>query len=94
MWIVQVRPQPSRSVTVLSSFMYSAVRLRLLTARVDRYNNSPDDILVPLDLPGFFKFSAFKFEDLHLQFTAIMESNPASAESDISKQGSKTVQLI
>jgi hypothetical protein len=39
-----------------------------LTARVDRYNNSPDDI--PLDLVFF---SAF--EDLHLQFTGTMESN-------------------
>ena len=42
--------------------------VRPLTARVDRYNNSPDDI--PLDLVFF---SAF--EDLHLQFTGTMESN-------------------
>jgi hypothetical protein len=55
MWIV--RPQLFFSCTV-----------RPLTARVDRYNNSPDDI--PLDLVFF---SAF--EDLHLQFTGTMESN-------------------
>ena len=39
-----------------------------LTARVDRYNNSPDDI--PLDLVFF---SAF--EDLRLRITGTMESN-------------------
>jgi hypothetical protein len=55
MWIV--RPQLFFSCTV-----------RPLTARVDCYNNSPDDI--PLDL---FFLSAF--EDLHLQFTGTMESN-------------------
>ena len=55
MWIV--RPQLFFSCTV-----------RPLTARVDSYNNSPDDI--PLDLVFF---SAF--EDLHLQFTGTMESN-------------------
>jgi hypothetical protein len=55
MWIV--RPQLFFSCTV-----------RPLTARVDSYNNSPDDI--PLDLVFF---SAF--EDLCLQFTGTMESN-------------------
>ena len=55
MWFV--RPQ-----------LFFSCTLRPLTARVDRYNNSPDDI--PLDLVFF---SAF--EDLRLRFTSKMESN-------------------
>ena len=54
MWIV--RPQ-----------LFFSCTLRPLTAKVDRYNNSPDDI--PLDL---IFFSAF--EDLRLPFTGTMES--------------------
>ena len=55
LWIV--RPQ-----------LFFSCTLRPLTARVDRYNNSPDDI--PLDMVFF---SAF--EDLHLRITGTMESN-------------------
>ena len=55
MWIV--RPQ-----------LFFSCTLRLLTAMVDRYNHSPDDI--PLDMVFF---SAF--EDLLLCFSGTMESN-------------------
>ena len=55
MWIV--RPQ-----------LFFSCTLRPLTARVDRYNNSPDDI--PLDMVFFGTF-----EDLRLRITGTMESN-------------------
>ena len=56
------------SMSIVSPQLFFSCTLRPLTAKVDRYNHSPDDI--PLDMVFF---SAF--EDLHLRFSGTMESN-------------------
>ena len=56
------------SMWIVSPQLFFSCTLRPLTARVDCYNHSPDDILLDMVF-----FSAFG--DLHLCFSGTLESN-------------------
>ena len=56
------------SMSIVSPQLFFSCTLRPLTARVDCYNHSPDDILLDMVF-----FSAFG--DLHLCFSGTLESN-------------------